>query len=101
MGLLFDIIIILFVLMSVILVYSLLMLAVETKSFEFGVMRMVGVSTSGVMYTIVIQAIMFVIPAFILGFICSFPALKIGYDYIFSVRMGMDLDPVPTAFAVR
>ena len=54
LGLLFDIIIILFVLMSVILVYSLLMLSVETKTFEFGVMRMVGVSTTGVMYVIII-----------------------------------------------
>lgn len=42
-----DIIILLFVVLSILLVYSLLMISVETKTFEFGVMRMVGLSKGG------------------------------------------------------
>ena len=44
MGLIFDIIILLFVIISVLLIYSLLMISVETKTFEIGVMRMVGLA---------------------------------------------------------
>jgi ABC-type antimicrobial peptide transport system permease subunit len=44
LGLIFDIIILLFIVLSILLIYSLLMISVETKTFEFGVMRMVGIS---------------------------------------------------------
>jgi ABC-type antimicrobial peptide transport system permease subunit len=46
-GLIFDIILILFIVVSILLIYSLLMISVETKTFEFGVMRMVGLSERG------------------------------------------------------
>ena len=54
MGLLFDIIIFLFVVISILLIYSLLMITVETKTFEIGIMRMVGVSKLGLMFMIII-----------------------------------------------
>ena len=54
LGLIFDIIVLLFVILSVLLIYSLLMISVETKTFEFGVMRMIGLSKSGIMTMILI-----------------------------------------------
>ncbi len=45
LGIVFDVVIILFVTISVLLIYSLLMVSVETKTFENGVLRMVGIST--------------------------------------------------------
>jgi len=54
LGLIFDIIIMLFIILSVLLIYSLLMISVESKTFEFGVMRMVGLSKSGIVSMIVI-----------------------------------------------
>ena len=54
LGLIFDIIIRLFVFLSVLLIYSLLMISVESKTFEFGVMRMVGLSKSGLIYMILL-----------------------------------------------
>lgn len=54
LGLIFDIIIMLFVILSVLLIYSLLMISVESKTFEFGVMRMVGLNKSGIVSMIVI-----------------------------------------------
>lgn len=48
LGLVFDIIILLFVILSILLIYSLLMISVEAKTFEFGIMRMVGLSKSGI-----------------------------------------------------
>ena len=44
LGLLFGIIIILFVVISILLIYSLLMISVETKTFENGVLRLLGMS---------------------------------------------------------
>jgi hypothetical protein len=40
LGLIFDVIILLFTILSILLFYSLLMISVESKTFEFGIMRM-------------------------------------------------------------
>lgn len=76
LGLIFDIIIMLFIILSVLLIYSLLMISVESKTFEFGVMRMVGLNQTGIVSMIVVQAFMFVMPSVIVGFILSFPTLS-------------------------
>jgi ABC-type antimicrobial peptide transport system permease subunit len=52
LGLIFDIIILLFVIISILLIYSLLMISVESKAHEIGVMRMVGLSKSGLILMI-------------------------------------------------
>ncbi len=44
LGLVFGIIAILFIVISILLIYSLLMISVETKTFENGVLRLVGLS---------------------------------------------------------
>ena len=54
MGLIFDIIILLFVVISVLLIYSLLMISVETKTFEMGVLRMIGTSKQGIILMILL-----------------------------------------------
>ena len=47
LGLVFGIIVILFITISILLIYSLLMISVETKTFDTGIQRMVGLSKSG------------------------------------------------------
>lgn len=78
-GLLFGIIVILFVVISILLIYSLLMISVETKTFENGVLRMLGLSKVNCIFMILIQSIMFVIPSIILGYCASIPALAYIY----------------------
>ena len=46
-GLVFDIMLIMFIMISVLLIYSLLMITIETKTFDTGVMRMTGLSSRG------------------------------------------------------
>lgn len=46
-GLIFDILLIIFVVVAILLIYSLLLISVETKTFEFGVMRLVGLTKMG------------------------------------------------------
>lgn len=43
-ALLFDVILLIFMVISMLLIHSLIMIKVETKSFETGIMRMVGVN---------------------------------------------------------
>lgn len=54
MGLIFDIIILLFVIIAMLLIYSLLMISIESKTFEIGVMRMVGLSKGGIIMMVII-----------------------------------------------
>jgi ABC-type antimicrobial peptide transport system permease subunit len=44
LGLVFSIIVIMFMVISVLLIYSLLMISVETKSYENGILRVLGLS---------------------------------------------------------
>ena len=46
-GLIFDIVLVMFVIVSVLLIYSLLMISIETKTHEIGIMRLVGLSKLG------------------------------------------------------
>ena len=46
-GLIFVILMIIFVVVSILLIYSLLLISVETKMFEIGVMRLVGLTKGG------------------------------------------------------
>ena len=76
MGLVFEIIIMMFVVLSVLLIYSLLLISVESKTFEFGVMRMIGLSKSGIVTMILIQSILFVLPSLAFGFLLAIPTLS-------------------------
>jgi hypothetical protein len=100
LGLIFDIIVLLFVVLSVLLIYSLLLISVESKTFEFGVMRMVGLSKSGIISMILIQSLMFVLPSVLISFIACFPTLVYLYSLLFSDDMGIDKTPVPNTSAI-
>ncbi|CDW77763.1 family protein [Stylonychia lemnae] len=100
LGLIFDVIILLFVILSILLIYSLLMISVETKTFEIGVMRMIGLSKVGLITLICLQSIMFVLPAIILGFAACFPILKGIYGFLLTDDLGIPNDPVPDGLAV-
>ncbi len=99
MGLIFDIIILLFVIIAILLIYSLLMISVETKTLEMGIIRMVGLSKIGITIMVLIQGLMFVVPAIILGFIMASPALKLIYSYLFSDDLGVEEEIAPDGMA--
>ena len=64
------------------------MITTETKRYENGLMRVVGLSKWGYAGMILLQAVMFVIPSIILGFITAIPALLYVYGIIFTSDMG-------------
>jgi len=81
-GLVFDIMLIMFIMISVLLIYSLLMITIETQTFNTGVMRMVGLSGKGFVAMIFIQAVMFVLPSLICAGVCVVPSLWYIYDKV-------------------
>lgn len=99
-NLIFVIVEMIFILISILLIYSLLLIRLETKTMEIGMMRMVGLSKSGIVLMIFLQCCMFVLPALVFGFILSFPALAACYSFTFSGSTGNKFAPVPSAWAV-
>jgi hypothetical protein len=53
--------------LSIILIYSLLMIHVETKTFELGILRMIGMSRLSLIEMVMIHAFLYSIPAWIVG----------------------------------
>ena len=79
-GLVFNILLIIFVIISVLLIYSLLMITTETKTFDTGVMRLLGLTSKGFASMVLIQAVIFVIPSIIFAYLSSYPCLYLIYN---------------------
>lgn len=86
LQLIFNLVMLLLFSISVLLIYSLLMLSVESKSFDFGVMRMVGLSQKSIIFLVIMQSFLFVIPSIIAGFTVSLTLLQ-GCRYYADVYM--------------
>ena len=74
-GLIINMIIFILLLLSIILIYSLLLVTVETKSFDLGIFRILGLNKLGIIVMIFIQCMSYVIPSLISGLILSIPIL--------------------------
>ena len=94
LGLIFSIMSLLFAAIGTLLIYSLLMISTETKRFENGLMSVVGLSKVGYANMILLQALLFVLPAIFLGFLCAIPGLAFIYANLFTAEMGF----TPTYF---
>jgi len=79
LGIVFDVIIILLIAISVLLIYSLLMISVETKTFEQGVLRMVGISQLDCVSVIFYQSITFIVPSLIFAYVFAIPVNYLIY----------------------
>ena len=98
-GLTFGIINIIFIILSSLLIYSLLMITVETKDFENGILRLVGLSKVAYSSMILLQAMLFVLPSIVLGFALSPVCLWALYSFIFSAEMGITPSYFPSGMA--
>ena len=99
-GLIFNILLIIFIVVAILLIYSLLLISVETKTFEIGVMRLVGLTKMGYIGMIIAQATMFVVPAVLLAFILAFPMIWFLYATLFSDTLGYSPSVVPSWSAI-
>ncbi len=66
-GLMLNIILFILMFLSVLLIYSLLSVSVERKTFSFGILRMTGMLKRDILYLIIVQPILNSIPAIAIG----------------------------------
>jgi len=99
LGIILNLIIAVVFILSTILIYNLLMVTLETKTFEFGVIRMIGLSKPGLAKLILIQALSFVIPGIILGIGVSIPLLMYAGNILES-KIQVNIPIVPTGKAL-
>ena len=99
-GLIFNVLLLIFIVVSCLLIYSLLLISVETKTFEIGVMRLVGLTKCGFIGMILTQAALFVIPSVIIGFLLAFPCIYLIYSMLFSDDLGFTPSIMPGLIAI-
>lgn len=68
LGSIFNLIVMIISSISVLLVYSLLMVSVENKTFSNGVLRMVGVTKADCILVVVCSTLTFVVPSLIISY---------------------------------
>ena len=71
LNLILNLIIVVLAGISTLLIYSLLMISVESRTFELGVMRMIGLQRSGLVQMLIVHSMMFAIPAWAIGLVVS------------------------------
>ena len=98
-SLIFQILILIFVAVAILLIFSLLLIKVETKAFEYGVMRLVGLTKLGFVAMVLTQAVMFVLPALVLAFAASFPIIHFMYSIALADDLGYMPAVAPTGWA--
>lgn len=66
-----NMIILLFSCLCIMMLYNLLLVSVETKTYELGVIRILGLNKLGVVFLILTQSVSFVFPGVIIGLLLS------------------------------
>ncbi len=77
--------------LSIILIYSLLTITLETSSLELGILRLIGTNKNSVIYIVLMQCLFFSVPAYILAFIAQFPVFR-GVSRVLSNLSSSDIN---------
>mgnify|MGYP000848322605 FL=1 len=99
LGILLNIVIIVLFGQSVMVIYNLLLVKVETKTFEMGVLRTLGLNNAGIIELILVQTLIFVLPAIAIGLLSSIPFLG-GVSAFLKDKLGADVDAKPSAESI-
>lgn len=71
LGVILNVVILVLLFLSMLLIYSLLMINVDTRTFEMAVFRMLGQRRSGVVWLLLFQAMAYAVPAWVLGLVAA------------------------------
>ncbi|KAM9977270.1 hypothetical protein ACTFIR_011129 [Dictyostelium discoideum] len=99
LGLILNVIIFILLFLSILLIYSLLMIDVETRTFEMGVMRMIGTTRNGIIQLMLFKAFSYSVPSWGLGLLI---AQVFGFivSAIFKSITGVPIPPKLTGEAI-
>lgn len=76
LGLILNLIIIILFGLSILLIYSLLLVTTETSTYDLGIIRLIGSTKKTIVSLLVTQCLLFSVPAFIVSFFLHFLILK-------------------------
>jgi hypothetical protein len=62
-------------------------------------MRMVGLSKQSIIFLVILQSFLFVVPSIISGFGVSLAFLQVA-KYYADVNLQMDFDPIPSIYSI-
>ncbi|KAI8918246.1 hypothetical protein DFJ77DRAFT_287530 [Powellomyces hirtus] len=101
LSLITSIVVALFVGLSCFLIYNLLMVSVETKTFELGILRMIGQTRGGIVHMILMQAATYSIPAWGIGLALAQIGFVAGKRFLESIA-NISISPwlTPSSVAV-
>lgn len=101
LNLILNIIIITMLGLSILLVYSLLMVNVETKTFEMGMFRMLGSTRVRIVQLLIFQGLFFSVPAILLGLVAAqIVAVPVTSYFASSTGVALSAWLTPTAILV-
>jgi len=98
LGIVMNLVVIVLAAISSYLIYSLLMISFDTRMFEMGIFRVIGIRKYALCLLVFVQALLFVLPALIIGIGTSFLYLWI-ISNIFDNRLQFSFRPVPSGGA--
>jgi ABC-type antimicrobial peptide transport system permease subunit len=85
--------------LSVLMMYNMMMIGVETRNFDFGMLRTVGMNKKSLMLTVLVDSLKYVLVANLVAFPVSFWTLKLTSG-IFTKFFGFDYVLTPTFDAI-
>ena len=95
-NLIFGIILTIFMAIAMLLIYSLMILSIETKTLENGLIRMIGASKHQLIALLFLQTTIFtVVPAIVLAMSVSLPILLFTYQTVFKEHLSTVWEACP------
>lgn len=82
LNLILNIVILVLFGLSIILIYSLILVTTETSTFELGILRLIGLNKTSIVTIIIIQCLSYSIPSFIIAFIFHYVILHFASSAI-------------------
>lgn len=92
LGLIIAMVVGILTMLSTILIYSLLMVSVETRTFELGVLRMIGMRRLDLVQMVLVNAFLYSVPAWAAGLLFA-QILTLAVTSFFGSSLSIDLDP--------
>lgn len=87
----FFTVLVVLVILAAVLISSLLVADAEEKTFEFGILRTLGLEQKYVVMILILQSLMFSIPGIVCGLLVSF-LLYVPIGYLLAIYSGADFD---------
>lgn len=107
LGLILNVVVFILLLLSILLIYSLLTINVDSKAFEMGVLRCLGITTPRLVYVLSLQAFLYSLPSWIFALLfsqISFSILAKIFSFYTNIPLSGLLDGrsvlVATVFAI-